>query len=137
MRNLRMSLAALLLGIGLAGCGVGEVQQGVSDAATTVTQTLSSASVDQLSAQLPSIEEAVAAGNTEEARAAFNTFIAGWDTLKGAAQQVAPEAAADIQTAMDGVKQTLIDTPTPNANDVQAALAELERQLSELGVSLR
>lgn len=137
IKQLRAGLAALALAGALAGCGAAEVQQGISDAATAVTETLSQASVDQLIGQLPSIEQAIDAGNTEQARAAFAVLAQAWDTLKIAAQQIAPEAAAGIQSAMDGLKQALIDAPTPSADEVRAALAELERQFQALRVSVR
>src|SRR6476620_9621833 len=70
MRQILRAAGALLLAGILAACGAQDVQQGVSDAATQVTQTLSSASVNQLASQLPSIEQLVEAGKTEEARSA-------------------------------------------------------------------
>jgi hypothetical protein len=131
-----IGLAALLL----ANCGAQDVATTASDAGTTVSQTagqLSKASLGELTAQLPSIETAIDAGNTEEARAAFSAFLGAWDALKTQATAAAPENAAAIQTAMDSVKQTLVDTPTPNAADVKAALAELETQFTNFGNSLK
>ena len=129
-------MTAVLMGmmlLVLANCGA-------SDVATTASQAvdeLSKASISGLSAQLPSIENAVDAGNTAEARTAFTTFIAAWDAIKEEAKAAAPEAAGAIQTAMDGVKQTLVDAPTPNAADVKTALDELETQLTSFGGSLK
>ena len=131
-----IGLAALLL----ANCGAGDVATTASEAGTTVSQTaseLSKASLGELTAQLPSIETAIDAGNTEEARAAFSTFLGAWDALKTQATAVAPESAAAIQTAMDSVKQALVDTPTPNAADVKAALDELELQFTNFGNTLK
>jgi hypothetical protein len=131
-----IGLAALLL----ANCGAADVATTASDAGTTVSQTagqLSKASLGELTAQLPSIETAIDAGNTEEARAAFTSFLGAWDALKTQATAAAPENAAAIQTAMDSVKRTLVDAPTPNAADVKAALAELETQFTNFGNSLK
>jgi hypothetical protein len=126
---------AAIAAVVLTGCGASDVSTSVSQGATTVSQgvaTLSKTSLGELSGQLPSIEAAVDAGNTAEARAAFSTFLAAWDAIKEQAKTVAPESAASIQTAMDNVKQTLVDTPTPNADDVKAALNELETQFTNL-----
>lgn len=118
-------LLLTLLGFGLlAACGAQDVQ-------TTVNQ-LSATSVTNLSSQLPSIEQAVAAGNTEEARTAFNTFIAGWDAIKQEATAQFPDQATAINSAMDEVKRTLINTDVPNADEVRGALTSLETAFNGL-----
>ncbi len=132
--------AATIATVVLAGCGANDVATTASQGATTVSEginSLSRTSLGELSGQLPSIEAAVDAGNTEEARAAFSTFLTAWDAIKEQAKAVAPESAAAIQTAMDNVKQTLIDTPTPNADDVKAALDELQMQFTNLSNTLQ
>jgi hypothetical protein len=131
---------AAVAAVVLAGCGANDVATTASQGATTITQgvdTLSKTSLGELSGQLPSIEAAVEAGNTAEARTAFSTFLSAWDAIKEQVKTVAPESATSIQTAMDNVKQTLIDTPTPNADDVKAALNELETQFTNLSNTLQ
>ncbi len=139
-RTMLVVFVATIAAVLLSGCGANDVATTASQGATTVSQgvnSLSRTSLGELSGQLPSIEAAVDAGNTEEARAAFSTFLAAWDAIKEQAKAVAPESATAIQTAMDNVKQTLIDTPTPNADDVKTALDELEIQFTNLGNTLQ
>ncbi len=133
---LRRALLSIGLAIGLLalwGCGAGDV-------ATTVTEgsdQLSQASVSELTNQLPTIEEAVNAGKTDEAKAAFNTFIQTWDALKQQAQQAAPKSASQIETTMDSIKAALMDAEIPDPATVKDGLQQLGQQLNQLSAELQ
>lgn len=139
-RMMAIVFAAAIAAIVLTGCGTSDVATTASQSGTAIAQgidTLSKSSLNELGGQLPSIEAAIDAGKTEEARAAFNSFLTAWDGIKDAAKAAAPESAAAIQTAMDNVKKALVDAPTPNASDVKMALNDLETQMANLANSLQ
>lgn len=129
MRKIAITMLALIAFGVLAACGAQDVQNTVNE--------FSASSVSNLSSQLPSINDAVAAGKTEEARTAFNTFIAGWDAIKQEAATQFPDQAATINSAMDEVKRTLIDTDVPNAAEVNSAVSSLETAFNDLASAVK
>lgn len=138
----RFNSAVLVLAtaIILSACGANDVPTSVSNVSTaisdgsTIIDTVPD--INQLSAQLPTIQQSLDAGKTDEAKSAFNTLIMAWDGVKDQAKVAAPDLSDEIQVSMDSIKATLIDTELPDATSVKATLTTLETQLQALASSL-